>query len=178
MPSVTAVERLLASECIQITPKSASVAFTYAIQRESGDHAYWRISANSFLSTCSVLPVVASAHHSRPVLSENASFFESGDHTRAKRNVAGSFVICFAGNLPSADSTVSWYSPDASDQHAIHLPSGDQTGSRSRALGVFVRLRTSPFSAGTENSSPRASITARLPEGDRSMPVIQSSTLR
>ena len=59
------------------------------------------------------------------------------------------------------------YSPLASEKYAIDLPSGDQAGSRSAAPGELVRLRTSPFLAGTVRISPRASKTARTPVGDR-----------
>ena len=41
------------------------------------------------------------------------------------------------------------------------LPSGDHCGSRSITPGVWVRLRGSPFSAGTLMISPRAANTAR-----------------
>src|SRR5438874_3850666 len=58
------------------------------------------------------------------------------------------------------------YSPDSSEKKAIDLPSGDHDGSRSATAGVCVRLRTSPFSAGTVKISPRASNTARAPEGE------------
>jgi hypothetical protein len=125
-----------------------------------------------------IAPVATSAQWSRPVLSEKSSFFESGDHLGAYRNVAPSRVTCRAGVLPSAPTTWSWYSPEASERYAIHLPSGDQAGSRSRAPVVRVRLRTSPFSAGTLNSSPRASTAARLAEGDRAKPPMWSATLR
>ena len=46
------------------------------------------------------------------------------------------------------------------------LPSGDHCGSRSITPGVLVRLRGSPFSAGTVMISPRAANTARAPLGD------------
>src|SRR5215471_8740643 len=178
MPSVTAVDFPFASECSQSTPKLAPEGFTYASHFESGDHATWWISWYSLLSTCVTLPDAASHQNNRPVLSAYASFFESGDHVSGKRNVPCSFVTWRAGVLPSAAITYAWYSPVASPQYAIHLPSGDHAGSRSRAPGVFVRSRTSPFSAGTLNSSPRASITARFADGDRSKPVIQSATER
>src|SRR5438046_2906362 len=38
----------------------------------------------------------------------------------------------------------------------MDLPSGDQTASRSRMPGVWVRLRISPFLAGAVKRSPRA----------------------
>ena len=46
------------------------------------------------------------------------------------------------------------------------MPSGDQAGERSCAPGVLVRLRASPFSAGTVTISPRNSNAARAPDGD------------
>ena len=48
----------------------------------------------------------------------------------------------------------------------MRVPSGDHAGDRSCAPGVFVRLRASPFSAGTVTISPRNSNTARAPVGD------------
>jgi hypothetical protein len=60
------------------------------------------------------------------------------------------------------------YSPDSSEKYAMDFPSGDQTGSRSKTPGEFVRLRGSPFSAGTVRISPRASKTARAPFGEMS----------
>ena len=48
----------------------------------------------------------------------------------------------------------------------MERPSGDQTGERSCAAVVLVRLRTSPFSAGTVTISPRNSTATRTPEGE------------
>ena len=48
----------------------------------------------------------------------------------------------------------------------MDLPSGDHAGVRSITPGVLVRLRTSPFSAGTVSTSPCASNTARTPVGE------------
>ena len=48
----------------------------------------------------------------------------------------------------------------------MDFPLGDHPGSRSATAGVCVKLRTSPFSAGTEKISPRASNTARIPDGE------------
>ena len=48
----------------------------------------------------------------------------------------------------------------------MDFPSGDQAGLRSWTPGVIVRLRGSPFSAGTVTISPRNSKTARAPVGD------------
>ena len=46
------------------------------------------------------------------------------------------------------------------------MPSGEKAGYRSAAPLVRVTLNTGPFSAGTEKTSPRASIAARLPLGE------------
>ena len=48
----------------------------------------------------------------------------------------------------------------------MDLPLGDQAGERSLTPGVFVRLRGSPFSAGTVTISPRNSNAARAPLGE------------
>src|SRR5215831_5812724 len=61
---------------------------------------------------------------------------------------------------------MSWYSPLASENHAIFEPSGDQAGDRSCTAVDFVRLRESPLSVGTVKMSPRAENTARTPVGD------------
>src|SRR5437870_4051553 len=68
------------------------------------------------------------------------------------------------------------YSPDRSLKYEINLPSGDQAGSRSAELLELVRLRTSPFSAGIVNISPRASTTTRFPVGDIPMLLIRADT--
>src|SRR5215468_2304794 len=68
------------------------------------------------------------------------------------------------------------YSPDSSEKYAIHLPSGDQDGLRSITPVVLVRLRGSPFSAGTVMISPRASKTARAPVGEMWALKIRSPT--
>src|SRR5262252_10419418 len=60
----------------------------------------------------------------------------------------------------------SLYSPDLSLKYEIHLPSGDHAGLRSADPLEFVRLRTSPRSAGIVNTSPRASTATRLPVGE------------
>src|SRR5262245_64412710 len=105
MPSVTALDLPLLSECSQITPKFAPVAFWYASHLESGDHAIWWISLYSPLSTCVTLPEATSHQNSRPVLSANASFFESGDHVSGKRNVPASFVTCRGPAFPPGPTT-------------------------------------------------------------------------
>ena len=56
------------------------------------------------------------------------------------------------------------------------VPSGDQAGARSALPLLAVRLRTSPFSAGTVKISPRASNTARLPVGDSATFCTRSTT--
>src|SRR3954470_14447859 len=58
------------------------------------------------------------------------------------------------------------YSPERSLKYEMNLPSGDHAGSRSAEALEFVKLRTSPFSAGIVKISPRASTTTRLPVGE------------
>ncbi len=70
----------------------------------------------------------------------------------------------------------SLYSPDLSLNHETDLPSGDHAGSRSAEPLEFVRLRTSPFSAGIVKISPRASTTTRLPVGESAMFVMRLVT--
>ena len=65
--------------------------------------------------------------------------------------------------------------PFSSPMKAIHLPSGDQLGCCSRAPGVRVSRRVSPFSVAMLNSSPWIEIAARLPDGDR--PKLSASLL-
>src|SRR2546429_2942635 len=60
------------------------------------------------------------------------------------------------------------YSPDSSERYAIDFPSGDHAGSRSTTAVVLVKLRMSPFSAGTVKISPRTPNTARAPVGEMS----------
>ena len=57
-------------------------------------------------------------------------------------------------------------SDDSSVRAAIERPSGDQIGERSCTPVELVRLRTSPFSAGTVTISPRNSNAARTPVGE------------
>src|SRR5581483_8285638 len=70
----------------------------------------------------------------------------------------------------------SLYSPDLSLKYDTYLPSGDQAGSRSADALECVRLRTSPFSAGIVNISPRDSATIRFPVGDSAMDDIRAVT--
>src|SRR5688572_23367702 len=58
------------------------------------------------------------------------------------------------------------YSSDASEKYAMRAPSGDHAGDRSWVAALLVRLRASPFSAGTVRISPRNSNTARAPLGE------------
>src|ERR1043165_949276 len=58
------------------------------------------------------------------------------------------------------------YSPERSLKYESCLPSGDHAGSCSADALEFVRLRTSPLSAGIVKISPRASTATRLPVGD------------
>src|SRR5919112_5399210 len=68
------------------------------------------------------------------------------------------------------------YSPERSLKYEIDFPSGDHAGSCSADALEFVRLRTSPLSAGIVKISPRASTTTRLPVGERAMLVIRFDT--
>src|ERR1035438_8283271 len=54
------------------------------------------------------------------------------------------------------------YSPDSSEKYAMVLPSGDHAGVRSMTPGVLVKLRTSPFSAGTVRTSPCGALGAAV----------------
>ncbi len=47
------------------------------------------------------------------------------------------------------------------------VPPGDHTGARSAAPELWLRLRASPSLTGTVKISPRASMSTRLPVGDR-----------
>src|SRR5204863_8599829 len=76
----------------------------------------------------------------------------------------------------SCASIINLYSPDLSLKYDTNLPSGDQAGSRSAEALEFVRLRTSPFSAGMVKISPRDSTTTRLPVGERLMLDIRADT--
>ena len=70
----------------------------------------------------------------------------------------------------------SLYSPERSLKYETYLPSGDQAGSRSAEPLEWLRLRTSPFSAGMVKISPRASTARRLPVGDKTMLVMRLVT--
>jgi hypothetical protein len=74
-------------------------------------------------------------------------------------------VSCSGAELPSWATIQISSSPDLSDTYAIFDPSGDHTAARSCASEECVRLRVGPFSAGAENTSPRAQITTRSPFG-------------
>ena len=60
----------------------------------------------------------------------------------------------------------------------MRAPSGAQAGYRSCEVSECVRLRLSPFLAGTVNTSPRASTTARTPVGEIAAPRNMPATLR
>src|SRR5512141_2563769 len=107
----------------------------------------------------------------------NTSFLLSGDQYGAYRNPVPSDVSLRSRPAPSAGLIVSSYSPLRSLQYAIVLPSGDQRGYRSATPEDRVRFATAPCSAGTENRSPRASNTARLPAGDTAALVMSGSAL-
>src|SRR3954454_939061 len=68
------------------------------------------------------------------------------------------------------------YSPDRSLKYEIDLPSGDHAGSCSAEALEFVRLRTSPLSAGIVKISPRASTAIRFPVGDNARLLIEPPT--
>ena len=57
-------------------------------------------------------------------------------------------------------------------------PFGDQVGAVSRMPGVEVRFRISPSFAGAVNTSPCASMSARLPVGESSIDWISLFTVR
>src|SRR6185503_4101599 len=90
----------------------------------------------------------------------------SGDHVARLKNAVDGNEIARAGVTPVGSPIMSWYSPLASENHATCAPSGDHTGPRSCAPGLWVRLRKSPFSAGTVKISPRASNATRIPVGE------------
>src|SRR5215510_5205511 len=112
----------------------------------------------------------------RMAWSMNASFLLSGDHTGGYRKPGPSVVTLFSGPEPSAGRSVSSYSPLRSLQYAMVFPSGDQRGYRSDTPDDRVTFTTAPYSAGTVNTSPRASKTARFPVGDTDAHWISDST--
>ena len=69
--------------------------------------------------------------------------------------------------IPSWGARTSSYPSPSSENQATVAPSGDQMGARSAAPEERERFRVSPSSAGTVKISPRASITARTPLGER-----------
>src|SRR5439155_24644562 len=111
--------------------KLSAPACAWGCQRESPDQANCWLSAYWLLAARVSLPVATWHHHSVRVLSESASFFESGGQRGGKRKVAPPWVTCRSLVLPSLPTTCSSYSPLASERNAIHLPSGDHAGSRS-----------------------------------------------
>src|SRR5437879_4406939 len=145
--------------------------FVYASHLLSGDHAARKICSgpvNVSLKTCTGLPFSRSTYHRLRRLSVYAIFLLSGDHVGLKKNDPGVPRGIFRTSpKPSCFAICSAYSPDSSEKYATRVPSGDHAGLRSFAPGVLVRLRISPFSAGTVRISPRASNTARVPVGDR-----------
>ena len=78
-------------------------------------------------------------------------FLPSGDHSRllVEAGAAELAEVHAPRRARPAGATCSSYSPLASEKYAIDWPSGDQAGERSCTPGVFVRLRGSPFLAGT-----------------------------
>src|SRR5687767_6379152 len=92
-----------------------------------------------------------------------------GDHAGAYGRLAPGHAISRGAARPSCPAMYRRYSPLRSLKYATERPSGLQSGRMSAAPPDAVRLRTSPFSAGTVNTSPRASTTARLPVLDSDM---------
>src|SRR5213079_3707451 len=98
--------------------------------------------------------------------SVTAMYFPSGDQSAVWKNVGWSNLISRGALRPSCVPIIRRYSPLASENQATCFPSGDQTGVRSAVPELRVKLRASPFSAGTEKTSPRAENSARAPLGD------------
>jgi hypothetical protein len=67
--------------------------------------------------------------------------------------------------LPSCARMYSSYSPVRSDAYAIHFRPATTSATARARRKLFVRSRISPCFAGTVNTSPRAPISARAPEG-------------
>ncbi len=105
MPSESTVVLPPASENSAMRLKLFAPVADQASQRESPDQANCRISAYSLLSTRVSLPVATSQVHSVRVLSENASFFESGDHWGGKRKVEPPCVTWRGAVVPSLPMT-------------------------------------------------------------------------
>src|SRR3954447_8957679 len=106
-----------------------------------------------------------------------AIFLLSGAHCGAYRNPGPSDVTLRSAPAPSAALRVNSYSPLRSLQYATVRPSGDQRGYRSATPDERVTLTTAPNSAGTVNTSPRASNRARFPVGDTAADCMSDSTL-
>src|ERR687887_1963268 len=106
----------------------------------------------------------------------NASFLLSGDHCGEYRKPGPSDVTLRSGPLPSAGRSVSSYSPLRSLQYASVLPSGDHCGYLSATPDERVTFTTAPNSAGTLNTSPRASNATRLPVGETETLSISAAT--
>src|SRR5438045_2044368 len=94
---------------------------------------------HSSRSTFTVSPSITWIKNA-PVLSLKAIFLLSGDQVGAKRKQLPSLVSCLGSPVPSAGRTHSSYSPVWSEKYAIHLPSGDQEGSRSATPLLRVRF--------------------------------------
>ena len=98
--------------------------------------------------------------------SMNAICRPSGDQEAPYRKPGPSRVTVRSSPDPSALRSVSSYSPVRSLQYATWRPSGDHDGERSAVPDVCVSVRGVPCSAGSVNTSPRASTTARMPVGE------------
>src|SRR4051812_42867432 len=134
------------------------------------------MSARSDWSASVTLPLATSTQKILRFLSLKASFFESGAHWGGKRKMLPSLVTCRSWPEPSAGRTQISYSPLRSERYATQRPSGDQVPAPSRTPEELVRLRISPFSAGTEKISPRAVSRARLPVGEMDADSASSAT--
>src|SRR5262245_47833045 len=100
-----------------------------------------------------------------PVLSQKTRVFESGDQVIRRRKTWPPCVRTFGSPVPSAEASTTSYSPLASERYATHFPSGLHEPSRSAVPLVRVRLRGVPSLAGTDQMSPRALASRRLPLG-------------
>jgi hypothetical protein len=94
-------------------------------------------------------------------------YLPSGDQVGDHANLLSPMDILRGSFIPSWSVMYSAYdSPPLSENQAICLPSGDQSGLRSATSELRVKFLGSPFSMGTVNISPLASSRIRLPVGD------------
>ena len=151
----------------------------YASHFESGDHTS-PIPPRSMLAppTSAVvsLPDATSTTRTRTSSSTKAMRVPSGDHVASHAIFDSPMGMRRASPSPSWGATSRTYPLPSSLNHATLLPSGDQTGSRSSTPELRVRLRVSPCSTGTVNTSPRAAMSARAPVGDSEADPTSSAT--